>query len=113
MKFIVERASAWGSEEAPCGGCHKEVVTSLFVSNYSSFEEYKKNCREDFRARGYEHKEINGHIERKIDTECWTIEINSMNELMDFMQHYGDVIIYNPIGGDPYKKIVIYDDYIE
>ncbi len=43
-----------------------------------------------------------------------TKEINSIEELMDFIDKNGDVVIRNPyVGREPYKVIEIYDTWRE
>ena len=40
------------------------------------------------------------------------IEINSLEELMEFQKDYGDIVITDEVGGEM-KEIEIYDDYRE
>lgn len=40
------------------------------------------------------------------------IEINSLEELMEFQKDYGDIVITDEFGGEM-KEIEIYDDYRE
>ena len=48
------------------------------------------------------------------EDEKWFIELNDFNELLDFIHKYGDIIIEErDILFPDYKRIVIYDDYIE
>lgn len=111
MKFIIERAS--GNSEQPCEEAKKEILPYIDSRNFETMAEYKEACKEDFRSEGYGHREVDGHIERVINRECWTIEFNTIEELMEFVDKDTDIIIYKIRGGDPYKTIVIYDDYVE
>lgn len=111
MKFIIERASERLSK--PCGEAVEQKITKLDIRNFKTFEDYKKALDIDFTQVGYEHKEVDGHIERKFDSTEWVIEFNTLEELTSFIDKYTDIVIYKPRGDDPYKTIVIYDDYIE
>ena len=42
----------------------------------------------------------------------YRLEINSLDELMDFINKYGDIVIYKGSSSES-PKIVIYDDYLE
>ena len=46
-------------------------------------------------------------------TKVWMVEIETIEELMNFQQKYGDIIIGNSIIYKGYADILIYDDYIE
>lgn len=43
----------------------------------------------------------------------WFIEINTIDELIEFCNKNGDVVIEDCAWNTSYKKILIYDDYIE
>lgn len=45
--------------------------------------------------------------------KVWMVEIGTIEELMDFQQKYGDIIIGYSIIYKGYPDILIYDDYIE
>ena len=54
---------------------------------------------------------------RKLETkygevEFWTVELNSLEELMSFTRKYKSIIIEDN-GEDYPPELVIYDDYIE
>lgn len=42
----------------------------------------------------------------------YRLEINNLDELMDFINKYGDIVIYKGSSSES-PKIVIYDDYLE
>lgn len=46
------------------------------------------------------------------DNRWWTIELNNLDELMEFCSEYGEVII-SPKCNSPYYRIEIYDGYRE
>ena len=43
----------------------------------------------------------------------WTMEFNSLDEIMNFKSKYGDIVIRDSYVTDDVQEIVIYDDYIE
>ena len=43
----------------------------------------------------------------------WVIEINSLDEIMNFKSKYGDIVIRDSGFDDGIQEIVIYDDYLE
>lgn len=45
--------------------------------------------------------------------KVWMVEIGTIEELMNFQQKYGDIIIGYSIIYEGYPDILIYDDYIE
>lgn len=45
--------------------------------------------------------------------KVWMVKINTIKELMDFRNKYGDIIIRSSILYGEYDEILIYDDYIE
>lgn len=47
------------------------------------------------------------------DVPLWTIEINSLTELIDFIDKYGQVILAHNPRGDIFPNIEIYDSYRE
>lgn len=54
------------------------------------------------------------HITYKDGNEnVWMVEIETIEELMNFQQKYGDIIIGTSIIYDGHPDILIYDDYIE
>ena len=45
--------------------------------------------------------------------EFWTIEVNSLEELVDFKNKYGDIILQDSIRVEGWSEVLIYDGYIE
>ena len=43
----------------------------------------------------------------------WSVEFNTLEELIEFCDKYGDVVITNCTRNKAYKEIEIYDDYRE
>lgn len=112
MKFIIDRASNWRDTE-PCKEAVKEVVTFTDTRNWESFEEYAKHCNDNFLVEGFDHKVVDGHIERKINREVYVIEFNTLEELMSFINKYGNIVIYKHSDDCELNQITIYDSWIE
>lgn len=49
----------------------------------------------------------------KKEKKFWTVEINSLEELMDFKNKYGDIILQDSIRVKGWSEVMIYDGYIE
>lgn len=91
MKFEIERASS--------------------ISNYSPCEEAKKEVDEQIKQ---EIKEKYGKNYISTCGEFYTIEINTLEELYDFIKKYGDIIIYEKsYNASGLLQIVIYDSHVE
>jgi len=83
MKFIVQRSSDPGSDNSPCDGAIKQKIK--------------------FASRA--------QIGPRIDEfgDAWTIEIESLESLMDFIKRNDSVIIYEPYFYE-LPTIEIYDE---
>lgn len=53
-------------------------------------------------------------VETKFNStiQCWTIELSSLNDIVNFFRKYGDIILKESYLKDM-PTIVIYDDYVE
>ena len=47
------------------------------------------------------------------EEKVWMVEIDTIEELMNFQSKYGDIIIRDSTLYTEYHEILIYDDYIE
>lgn len=118
MKFIVSRASAWDNEYGPCEESKKEKIVYVDTRTFHTPEEYDYKIR-DPRGKwfsvGTNHRvNKHGYIQRDMEMmEVWTIELNTLEKVMEFCDKYGDIIIGDYMLNDEYKHILIYDDYIE
>lgn len=117
MKFIIRRASIWG-DESPCEESKRDTIIRVDKRTFRSPEEFDEICGEKegkWFSVGTNHRiDENGCIVRDCGTiDVFSMEINSLEELMKFCEKYGDVIIGNYYFNDDYKEILIYDTYIE
>lgn len=83
MKFKVTRTSIWNDEISPCKEANR------------------------INERGYIQREFPN------DSIGWFIEINSLEELMNFKNRYGDIVITNCWENQNITEIEIYDTYRE
>lgn len=116
MKFLVTRTSGFGFREKdkPCKNAIKKYYT---VVDERTIDNPMKNpfIGESWYKNGTRHRVENGHIKRNLRKKGWFIEINSLEELIEFQKEYGRIIIeetYLP-ALDGTLKIEIYDDYRE
>lgn len=68
------------------------VVSRTSLCNYT-----KKPCEESFQTKD----------------EFWSVEINSLEDLMDFVNKHGDIVVSNAGVEVGIHQIEIYDDYRE
>jgi hypothetical protein len=106
MKFIVtRRVSSIGDEEKPCDEAKRQALTPLDYREVETLEEAKKKVWfKEWYESGTNHREEGGRVvcEKKEKEQRWVVEINSLEELMDFQSKYGDIIVRNSF---PYKEV--------
>ena len=119
MKFIIERTSGRGNS-SPCVEPQEAQVARTESRTLHSPEEFDKKFayREgNWLSVGTNHRiGKNGYICRDCEMmNVWTIEINSIEELIALSRKYGEIIIidhYLDIN-DMHPTLEIYDDYRE
>ena len=116
MKFIVKRASQWGDAK-PCDEVNNEAIIYVDTRCLFSPEEYNERHigeRKWLEAGSNHRYNSKGYIQRDRGTvDVWIIEINTLDELINFINKYGPIVIRDYNGNENYKEILIYDDYIE
>ncbi len=113
MKFTIERASQiFDKTIPPCKGAVREKLVCYDRYSFKSFEEYQKAFYKNFIEEGFDHKVTKDGIMRSLEKFYWTIEFNTLEELMNFTDQEGRIVIESEKDTD-YKNIVIYDDYLE
>ena len=70
----------------------------------------KKSPCEEATLRMFKHK--NTLLNEESDEYEWSIEINTLEELNQFIEKYGNLVIYKNYVGFNVPCICIYDDYI-
>ena len=89
------------------------------VRNFSSFEEFDKRLswmEGNWLSKGVNHKASEGRIQREFPNgaEGYFIEINSIEELLEFQKKVGnELIITSAINNESIPAIEIYNDYRE
>lgn len=119
MKFIITRTSEWGNH-SPCAEAKKEQIVKIETRTFHSPEEFDKkfeNREGNWFSVGTNHRiGKNDYICRDREMmNVWTIEINSIEELVALSRKYGEIIIadhYLDIN-DGHPTLEIYDDYRE
>lgn len=112
MKFVIDRTSRSSlSNEKPC----EEAVECMYDRTDerivgSPFEMRNADGGNHWYERGFNHRVDDGHIKRDIKETGYEIEINSLDELKDFISKYGSIIIEKE---DNYMYLEIYDGYRE
>lgn len=119
MKFIIKRTSG-RANSSPCVEAKEEQVVGIETRTFRTPEEFDKR----FAARegawlsvGTNHRiGRDGYICRDRDMmNVWTIEVNSIEELVALSRKYGEIIVADHYlsSNDEYPTIEIYDDYRE
>lgn len=114
MLFVVSRTS--GCDNAPCQGATLRKIVNVESYNFRTPEEYNKKWGRNWLAEGSNHRiDERGNITRNNGlVNVWTIEINSLDELIRFCEKYDNIIIKKHHRNNPdYKEIEIYDDWRE
>lgn len=118
MKFTIRRASVWDDEVSPCKEAKRDNIVRVETRTLCSPEEFdaKFSKRESkWFSVGANHRvDENGWITRDNGMiDVWSVEIDTLDELMEFCKKYGNVVIGDCMWNKAYKEILIYDDYIE
>lgn len=123
MKFKIIRSSIWDDEILPCSelldkGIKLEVYSDIDIRNFRGFDEFDKftGKKNSWLSKGVNHC-INkdGNIQREFPNKNkgWFLEINSLEELMEFKSKYDEIIIREDYKNPMINVIEIYDDYRE
>lgn len=120
MKFIITRTSDYGDCSSPCAEAREDQLVRIETRALYSLEEFDKRFADregSWFSVGTNHRiGRNGYICRDREMmNVWTIEINSIEELIALSRKYGKIIItdYYLDTNDDYPTIEIYDDYRE
>lgn len=117
MEFGIDRASDRSNK--PCEGALKKKYDYVDRRIFRTFEEFdsKPHLTRNgkFTSEGINHKQTKDGIERTFPDDCegWFIEINTLEELLEFEKEHGDLIIGRNWRNHHIMQITIYDGYIE
>ena len=118
MKFVVARTS--GSREVcPVKGAKRETIVAVDVRNVKTLEEARNSrwAQSFFRDNKRNFREEGGYVKADYDAQEWTIEIDSLEDLLRFADKHGELVL-SPIGDGvwgarDYPRLEIYDGYRE
>ena len=116
MKYIVKRTSLWNKGK-PCEEAFKHPHEQWHTRTCTEDEFNERFSLKEglWRDKGTNHSITEeGWITRQEpDTMEWTVEINSLEELNDFANKHGQLIISSKSYFSKSPEIEIYDDYRE
>lgn len=111
MKFIVSRTSDIASDESPCTEAKSTEVTTYTNCTCPTVDEAMKH---DWVRAGNPVQMVGSvRVYHKDKKAVWTIDINSLEELTNFISKHGEIVIKDSISEDIPLTIEIYDDYRE
>lgn len=110
MKYIISRASEWDDDVQPCEEAVSETLVATVEYGSEEAPGYKQAKKDPNR---FNFREEDGIFKCDFYKNFWTIEINTLEELMKLYDKYGDLIIKNSIWCENIPEIKIYDDYVE
>lgn len=116
MEFIITRSSDFLSKKQPIDGSYQKEITRVDVRSISDPSEFDyPRLREEWYKAGTNHRVINGKIARDLGIEkVWVVNINTLEELMNFKDECGeDIIITASYIDHTTPEIEIYDSYRE
>lgn len=113
MEYLVSRTS-FLNDEKPADKCYRKEYITHDVRTLDSFEKYDMKFRDNFKDIGFDHC-INdrGYIQRSFNRECWFINIDTIEELNNFIEEHGNVFIEAHHANEKILEIKIYDGYRE
>ncbi len=118
MIYSIIRTSNWMDETPP--------IDKAFIANHECWQ--TRTCTEEYfnkhfsyreglwKSKGTNHKEVEGGkwiSRQEEDVEKWSIEINTLEELMAIVKEHGDIIIKQNGMNTVTPEIEIYDGYRE
>lgn len=117
MIFQVTRVSIWNNEK-PYDKCFPITLVRTEVSKFRSVEAYDNacGCHGKWLSQGKNHRITEeGNIARDFDSkQLWGIEIDTLEDLLNFKKEVGeDIILSTSVTDNKTPCLEIYDDYIE
>ena len=118
MKFIVSRTSVWDKEKQPCEEAKRVSIVRVETRTLLTPEEFDRRFsqREGKWLSVGTNRRVNerGYITRDNGMiDVWSVELNTLEEIIEFCDKYDSVVIEHCIWNKAYKQIEIYDDYRE
>ena len=114
MKCIVTRTSCRGYDQKPCEEAVKEILTAVDERIIDDPMKNKLIGERWYTEEGYfNHRVENGHIKRDYKRSAYIIELESLEDLQNFVDKYDYVIIERSTCKEILFEIEIYDDWRE
>jgi hypothetical protein len=112
MKFKCERTSGY-REEKPCDEAVREVVITYDCRTLPKEQMAKKLKDERFlEYENFTFSDGRAGCRRKMEEDAYTVEIDNLEQLMDFVRKHGDIVIQKHDDYD-LPEIEIYDTWRE
>ena len=113
MEFITNRTSNWDGQ--PCEEAKRKTVIAVDERTVNDPKHLKCMSADEWYTdpKYFNHRVENRHIKRDYKTKEWVVEINTLEELLKFINKYGQVIIGSWYKYKNLPSIEIYDDYRE
>ena len=95
MKFIID-TSYKGDKTQPIPGAEKGTYIEVDARSAACPKDiplHKNEPTDWWYKHGSNHRVVNGHIRRDLTSEKWFIEINTLEELLQLQQTYGNLSI--------------------
>lgn len=110
MKYVIFRSSDYDIK--PCENAIQEKLTKIVRSSFRTLKEARKlnGCGWFFRDDSFNHQETTDGCTHDCYEQFWTIEIDNIH---DFIDKYGEIIIFKSDCREIPYKIEIYDSYRE
>lgn len=112
MKFICTRTSGH-REEKPCDEATREVVITYDCRTLPKEQMAKEYKKESFlEYENFTFSDGRAGCRRKMEEDGYTIEIDNLEQLIDFIKKHGDIVIKKHDDYDLHE-IEIYDTWRE
>ena len=85
MEFKISRTSMW-NDKKPCDNAYRKKIIRVDERGFKSFEDHD---------------------------EIWVIEINTLEDLLDLKEKYGEIIVCTAYENPNINELEIYDDWRE
>lgn len=115
MKFMVTRTSLLGREKCPVEGAKRERFVRIDerTANDPKKIPAHKGTDGDWYEKGSNHRVEKGHIKRDFEDEAWFVELGSLEDLLNFVDKNGEVVVGWSMWNSGIRSLEIYDDYRE
>jgi len=113
MKFLVGRTSlAFHENNKPCEGAYYDSYIHIDERTVDDPAKIGPTIgrSEWWYSRGTNHRIEDGHIKRDVEDKRWFVDIDSLEDLLDFVSRNSRSIVLSTFD---FPEIEIYDDYRE